>query len=265
MPRNLAEGHAAQQSVSRGCPEELGVSDWDTAAAASRRGLGCLLKRGSARRHCGRQRHVPPAHHRAQAVRVVGDDPVDAECNETGHFSGLIYGPGDHLQSERSGLRQIVRSQVAEVRRPYRAACSNHEPGCGAVEIVDVEPRGPWRCTGATTREVITAAALDRQADACDLRGDATRDRERAPIERLNGDAISQPRRAYLLGDGGGKGLGVRRWRAGGRRQLGLDVETDMISPGSGERDRTPLPGSGCGRRRPLPARRTSLHRMFPA
>src|SRR5215831_11667483 len=141
----------------------------------------------------------------------------------------LVDGPRDDLESERLCFGKRRRGHVAMVGRPHRTAGRGHQPWHRAGKIIDVQPRRPWRCARPPALQGVAAASIDAEADALDLRRDAARDHERAPIEGLNADPCGQSRLAHRLHHGGDKRLRVRRVGARRRRQFGFNIEADMV------------------------------------
>src|SRR5262249_53272922 len=166
---------------------------------------------------------------RAQAVRIVRDDAGDAHLYQAIHVGTLVDGPGDDLEPERLCFGKRCRGHVALVGRPHRTAGRGHHPWHRAGKIIDVQPRRPWRCARPPALQGVAAASIDAQADALDLRRDAARNHERAPIEGLNADPCAQSRLAHRPHHGSGKRLRVRRVGARRRRQFGFNIETDML------------------------------------
>jgi len=58
----------------------------------------------------------------AQYVRVVGNNAVDADIDHSGDIVGFVHGPDHDFEPEAVGFGDQVGIDIAEIRRPDRAA-----------------------------------------------------------------------------------------------------------------------------------------------
>src|SRR5215213_10483715 len=170
-------------------------------------------------------------HHGAGAVRVVGDEAVDAPIDEPGNVLRRVDGPRDDGKPELLRPAEALLGQVAEGGRPDLAAGTLDESRHGTAEAVDIESGGPG---GGAVDALLHGVemALARQARAGELGRDGFERLEGAPVERLHDHAALKPGRAHRLGDGLSERLGIWRVVAPGG-ELGLDVEADVVGAGA--------------------------------
>ena len=170
-----------------------------------------------------RQGQALLGHHPAQAVRIVGDDAVDAQIDERGHVGRLVDGPDHHAQAEVVRRAQLGCAQAPVIGRPDRATGRLDRARRRAVEAVHVETGGPGRDAGPAALQVIQPAFLGAQVDGRDLGGEFLERRERAPIEGLHHGAAGHARIPERRHQRLGEGLG--RDRLLGRQRRGLDLQ----------------------------------------
>src|SRR5262252_3071339 len=144
-----------------------------------------------------------------------------SECSLT--VQGMTLSPSAFASASDAAVTS--RWLADHTEQPAAATSRGAEP----AKIIDVQSRRPRRCARPASLQGVAAASIDAQADALDLRRDAARDHERAPIEGLNADPCGQSRLAHRPHHGGGKRLRVRRVGARRRRQFGFNIEADMI------------------------------------
>src|SRR5438045_9073576 len=58
----------------------------------------------------------------AEAIRIVGDQTVDTEIDQSIHLAAVIDGPREHLELEGMRLIDTLTCETLRVRRPDRAS-----------------------------------------------------------------------------------------------------------------------------------------------
>src|SRR6266550_7320654 len=81
----------------------------------------------------------------AEAIRIVGDQTVDTEIDQSIHLAAVIDGPREHLELEGVRLIDPWACETLRVRRPDRASGCLYESRHRSSVVGKVQSRVPWR------------------------------------------------------------------------------------------------------------------------
>src|SRR5258705_12778725 len=123
----------------------------------------------------------------AEAIRVVGDQTVDTEVDQSTHLGAIIDRPCEHLELEGMRLIDALACETLCVRGPDRASGCLYEFGHRSPVVGKVQSRVPWRTAARVRLDRVEVRLFGRETGGPDLGCHLSCENQGAPIERMQG------------------------------------------------------------------------------